>query len=177
MPANLESIENAVKGLQNSIGKIDLKDGVEYLLGDSQLLTATGAQYNVADADAKGTSIQSTETDLYTFSLRGLPSGTIRYLSFGLTVALLQVTGAVNGVYKWYVRQAGTSGWVLIYTSGSIALPAAYDEVGGSCAGKFKPTRPMAYPLDVKLTLNTDGAANMGKLKVNASSYVRILLK
>ncbi len=166
------------KGAGQAVDVINfVRDSIEYLLSNNRLLTATGVQYNVADAGASITTVQNVEADMYTFVLDRMPAGLINYLEFGLTVALLQVTGAVNGVYKWYVRQKGATAWTNIYTSGLIALPAAYDEVSGTCLGKFKPGPAISYPIEIKLTLTTDGETNMGRAKVNASSFVRAVLQ
>ena len=158
-----------------SMGVGEAFEWVERLLGNERLLTADGVQYNVADGDAVGTTVINTETDLYTFTLdKKGREAVIDYLLFGLTIALIQVTGAVNGVYKWYIRSGIAGAWTNIYTSGAIALPAAYDEVGGSVSGYWRPAVDTNYPIQIKLTLTTDHAANMGKAKVKNSSYCLI---
>ena len=157
------------------IGKVAFKDNSEYLLGTNRLLTTTGEQYNVDDGAAIGTTVQNSETDMYTFTLNTLPAGTINWLEFGLTCALIQVTGAVNGVFKWYIRQGIAGAWTNIFTSSAQALTAAY--VNFTRSGKWKPAIAMTYPIQVKLTLTTDGAVNMGKAKVNGVSIVRVVLQ
>jgi len=158
----------------NIIGKVVNQplEWTEYLLGEDRPLTSDGIQYNVADGDAVATVAQSTEKDLYTFTLNNGRTGTIDFLTLGLTVALLQITGEVNGVFRWYARPGASGDWTEIYESGSIALPAAYSTASGSCSGIWHPTAELTYPFQLKLTLETDGAVNMGTAKVQSTSYV-----
>jgi len=148
---------------------------VDKLLGNERPLTTTGVQYNVDDADAVATTIQSTETDLYTFTLDNGRGGIIDFLEFGLTAAFIQLTGAVNGVIRWYIRQRGATAWTEIHESGAQALGAAMADY--TCSGYWKPSSETKYPIEVKLTLETDGAVNMGKGKVKNSSYIVVYLK
>jgi len=158
-----------------SVGVGEAFEWIERLLGDDRPLTTTGVQYNVTDGAAVGTTIQNTETDLYTFTLDNKGrEAYIDYMLFGLTIALIQVTGAVNGIYRWYWNDLDAGGWQEIYESPAIALPAAYDEVGGTVSGYWRPGTDLKYPITMKLTLETDGAVNMGKAKVKNSCYVLI---
>lgn len=150
-------------------------DQVDRLLASARPLTTTGAQYNVADADAVATTVQSTETDLFTFTLDNGRAGVIDYLEFGLTAAFIQLTGAVNGVIRWYMRAVGATTWVEIHESGAQALGASMTDY--SCSGYWKPSSDTDYPIEVKVTLETDGATNMGKGKVKNSSYIVVYLK
>jgi hypothetical protein len=163
----------------NIIGKVINQplEWTEYLQGEDRPLTSDGIQYNVDDGDAVETTVQNTETDLYTFTFDNGRTGTIDFLTLGLTVALLQVTGAVNGVFRWYVRPGASGDWAEIYESGSIALPAAYSTASGSCSGIWHPTTELTYPFQLKLSLETDGATNMGKAKVQSSSIVLVRVK
>jgi len=155
-----------------SVGVGEAFEWIERLLGDNRLLTPTGAQYNVDDGAAVGTTVINTETDLYTFTLDNKGrEAVLDYLFFALTIALIQVTGAVNGIYRWYWNDLDAGGWKMLYQSGAIALPAAYDEVGGSVSGYWSPSTDLKYPITMKLTLETDHAANMGKAKVKNSCY------
>ena len=148
---------------------------VDRLLASARPLTTTGVQYNVADADAVATTVQSTETDLFTFTLNTGRAGVIDYLEFGLTAAFIQLTGAVNGLVRWYIREHGVTAWTEIHESGAQALQAAMTDY--SCSGYWKPASETEYPIEVKLTLETDGAANMGKGKVKNSSYIVVYFK
>jgi len=158
-----------------SVGVGEAFEWMERLLGDDRLLTTTGVQYNVDDGDAVGTTVQATETDIYTFTLDNKGrEAYIDYMLFGLTIALIQVGGAVNGIYRWYWDDLDSGGWKMLYQSGAIALPAAYDEVGGTVSGYWRPSTDLKYPITMKLTLETDHAVNMGKAKVKNSSYVLV---
>jgi len=153
-----------------SIGVGEAYEWIERLLGIDRLLTATGLQYNVDDGDAVATTVQNTETDLYTLTLDNKGrEAIIDFLTFGLTVALIQITGAVNGVYRWYFRAGVAGAWTKIYESGAIALGAAF--VDYTVSGYWRPATDTNYPIQLKLTLETDGAANMGKGKIKNSSY------
>jgi len=148
---------------------------IDRLVAEQRLLTTTGVQYNVADADAGATTVQNTETDMFTVVLdKPNRAGLIDHIDFGLTVALIQITGAVNGTYRWYIDTAGGENWLKIYERGSIALGAAYTEY--SCGGRWKQSG-LTYPVKLKLTLETDGGTNMGNAKISHSSYARIYLK
>ncbi len=156
------------------------EEWTEYLLGEDRPLTSDGIQYHVDDGDAVPTTVQNTETEIFTFTFNNGRTGTIDFLTLGLTVALLQITGAVNGVFRWYVESGATGDWSAaqkIYESGSIALPAAYSTASGSCADKWKPSAGLTYPFRMKLTLETDGAVNMGTAKVQSTSYVVVRVK
>ena len=158
------------------------KSWVETLPMKDRPLTADGIQYNVDDGDAVATVAQSVEKDLYVFTLNTRKQAeTVVKLTLGLTIALIQITGAVNGVFRWYVRPGtdgvvggAEAGWCEIFESASIALPAAYSTTYGSCAGEWNPTTPLTYPFQLKLTLTTDGATNMGAAKVQNTSFVTI---
>lgn len=144
--------------------------------------TSTGAQFCTEFVQTSGASTYDTvEQVLVDFGY----TGKIIELEFGLTGGFRAANATADLIYQWQAKSVGQTTWVNLHSAvtktdiNTTVVEETYSGIFGVSTGVNPLTQlPSRYlstvPFEVRLLIQSNGAAGSGKGKTKNSSYVKV---